>query len=253
MNPIDPTQRFSGRAADYRSYRPGYPPPLLDLLKQDLRYRRGDMTAIDIGAGTGISSEFLASGGWHVIAVEPNDNMRQNASHFRAAAISFVSGTAESTGLTSGCADLVTSFQSFHWFRPERALAEFHRLLHPGGRAALIWNIRDSADPFTAAYSRIIEEHAGASATELQHKEASGRRLLESPLFTGARRATLSNSQTMNLDALLGRVRSTSYLPNAGPAYDKLACELSTLFARFAEDGKVHMIYQTIAFLAERP
>lgn len=251
---MDPTQRFSGRASDYSAYRPGYPSALLELLSHDLPHRPGHMTAIDIGAGTGISAALLASAGWRVIGVEPNEDMRLQSANAASSAVTFVAGTAESTGLHPGCADLVTAFQSFHWFNTEPALAEFHRLLFPGGRVALIWNVRDLNDRFTAAYSRIVGKHAkNSTATELQHKEASGLRLLESRLFTNGRGVSLPNSQSMDLDALLGRVRSTSYLPNSGPAYDALARDLSKLFERSAADGQVQMIYQTLVFLAERP
>jgi SAM-dependent methyltransferase len=250
---MDPTRRFSDRAADYSAYRPGYPHSLLDLLNSGIHSTSQPITAVDIGAGTGISSAFLASAGWRVLAVEPNEQMRQQASLSPSPAVTFVAGTAESTSLPSGSADLVTAFQSFHWFNPQPALAEFHRLLRPGGRAALIWNIRDRADVFTRAYSDVIQQHADTSAgSDLQQREASGQHLLSSGLFTDGRRVSLPSSQPMDLEALLGRTRSASYLPNSGPAYDELARDLHALFQRFSANGEVQMIYQTIAFLAER-
>jgi SAM-dependent methyltransferase len=36
--------------------------------------------------------------------------------------------------------DLVVFGQSFHWVNPEIALPKVHRLLHSGGRLALMWN-----------------------------------------------------------------------------------------------------------------
>ena len=41
--------------------------------------------------------------------------------------------TAEHTGLSGGCADVVTASQAMHWFDPDRALPEIARLLRPGG------------------------------------------------------------------------------------------------------------------------
>src|SRR3712207_7979072 len=45
-----------------------------------------------------------------------------------------VAGTAEATTLDEVSVDFVTAGQAFHWFDPERARAEFARILKPGGR-----------------------------------------------------------------------------------------------------------------------
>jgi SAM-dependent methyltransferase len=71
--------------------------------------------------------------------------------------------TAEHTGLSSGCADVVTASQAMHWFDPDRALPEIARLLRPGGVFAaydcdwppcIDWET-DAA--YTAAAQRIAE------------------------------------------------------------------------------------------------
>jgi SAM-dependent methyltransferase len=71
--------------------------------------------------------------------------------------------TAEHTGLSGGCADVVTASQAMHWFDPDRALPEIARLLRPGGVFAaydcdwppcIDWET-DAA--YTAAAQRIAE------------------------------------------------------------------------------------------------
>ena len=57
--------------------------------------------------------------------------------------VTFVDGKAEATGLESGSVDLVICAQAFHWFKPVEALAEFFRILKPGGRLVFLANERD--------------------------------------------------------------------------------------------------------------
>ncbi len=51
--------------------------------------------------------------------------------------------------------DAVVVAQAFHWFDPERALAEMARVLRARGWLALIWNERDESDPMVAELVRI--------------------------------------------------------------------------------------------------
>ena len=49
-----------------------------------------------------------------------------------------VKATAEDTSLPPASVDFITAAQAFHWFEGPAALAEFHRVLRPEGRFALI-------------------------------------------------------------------------------------------------------------------
>ncbi|HEV2248956.1 MAG TPA: methyltransferase domain-containing protein, partial [Candidatus Limnocylindria bacterium] len=66
-------------------------------------------------------------------------------------------GTAERMALRDGSAHAITVAQAFHWFDGERALAEFHRVLAPGGRVGLIWNVRDRRMPWVAAFDALVD------------------------------------------------------------------------------------------------
>ncbi len=124
-----------------------------------------------MGAGTGICSRLLADRGARVLAIEPNDAMRAAAEdHPR---VEWQRGTAERTGLEDSGVDLVVCAQAFHWFEPQAALQEFHRILRPGGRLALIWNKRDNSDPFTAGYRQAILDIGATCASELNKFDAA--------------------------------------------------------------------------------
>ncbi len=59
---MDPTGRFSDRAADYVKYRPDYPIAAIDHMLQGLG-EPSRLVAADVGAGTGISTRMAAERG----------------------------------------------------------------------------------------------------------------------------------------------------------------------------------------------
>jgi SAM-dependent methyltransferase len=63
---------------------------------------------------------------------------------------------AEALPLADASVDAVTCAQAFHWFANERALAEIHRVLRPGGRLGLVWNVRDESVDWVAAITAIL-------------------------------------------------------------------------------------------------
>jgi SAM-dependent methyltransferase len=81
MPGTNPTQRFSSRVDNYVRYRPGYPPEVLDLLKQESGLRSESVVA-DIAFGTGIFTRMLLENGNRVFGVEPNAEMRRAGEEF---------------------------------------------------------------------------------------------------------------------------------------------------------------------------
>ena len=235
------TERFTTRAGDYVVGRPSYPPEAFDALFDGLG-DPADVVVADLGAGTGISSRLLADRGAQVFAVEPNRAMREAAQpHPRE---QWIDGSAEATGLGEASVDLVTAFQAFHWFDHARAFEEIVRILRPGGRAAVVYNERDESDPFTAAYGDLVRAYA---TDDTEQRRADALQAFEE--FEGwvvKRRIDVRNEQHLDIEGVLARARSSSYLPKAGPVADDLHAAIRALFARFAEDGRVVMAYRTI-------
>ena len=73
---LRPTERFSNRVENYIRYRPGYPPELLDCLRQNCGLTKGSMIA-DVGSGTGKLAELFLENGNRVFGIEPNHAMRE--------------------------------------------------------------------------------------------------------------------------------------------------------------------------------
>lgn len=245
---LDPTGRFSDRAKDYAKFRPSYPAEAIDAILDGLG-EPSRLVAADIGAGTGISSRLLADRGVHVLAIEPNAPMRDEATpHPR---VEFRDGSAEATGLADASADLVLCAQAFHWFNPPRALAEFRRILKPGGRLALVWNDRDLSHPVSDAYYAIVL--STPVGKEVSVSWAGENPVAGLPEWTSARERFCTYDQPMDLDAFLGRAMSASYFPKQGPEHERMVRELNVLHRRFASpEGRVTMRYLTKVFLAER-
>jgi SAM-dependent methyltransferase len=180
-----------------------------------------------------------------VIGVEPNDAMRARAeAEPGAAAIRYVKGTAEATGLPDRCATAVLAAQAFHWFDAPAALREFHRVLRPGDWVALMWNERDERDTCTAAYGAVVRTGPDAAAVEAPRRSA-GEVLLHSPLFVEFHKVLFHHEQPLDEEGLLGRAFSASYAPRETQAAAVFVVKLREVFARYQRDGHVVLRYET--------
>lgn len=252
-----PEARFTGLAADYAKARPDYPPAAFEAMVRGLAR---PVRAVDIGCGTGISTRQLATVADQVIGVEPNSEMLDQAKASKGhspglAPLEWRSAPAEQTGLPAGEFGLVLAAQAFHWFDADRALAEFARILRPGGRAALLWNLRDDRDPVTAAYSAIAVPHAmrHLDATTIRARAEGGEPLARSRLFRNARRVDFIQTQHLDLEGTLQRARSASYFPRQGAERAAALDALRGLFAERSHDGLLTLRYRTELHMAERP
>ncbi len=246
--PADTIARFNDRAEDYVKYRPGYPADAIAALADGAGVP-GRAVAADIGAGTGISARLVADRGVRVIAVEPGDVMRRAAApHPR---VAWLAATAEAIGLATGSVDLVVCAQSFHWFHTRAAVAELARILKPGGRLAIMWNRRSMTEPLTAGFRQAILDSGGeVPAEQMPFVPAI---VSEDGLFTPCERHAYANSQRLDLEGLIGRAHSASYVPKSGEAGQRLLDRLRALHARFAApDGTVTLVYETEVYLSRR-
>jgi ubiquinone/menaquinone biosynthesis C-methylase UbiE len=151
----------------------------LSWLRGSLELAPGKI-AVDLGAGTGKFTKLLIQTGAQIIAIEPVDAMRAQLSA-AVPGVRAISGTAEAMNIQDGSVDAVLCAQAFHWFASERALAEIHRVLRPGGKLGLVWNIRDKAVDWVAAITDIITPYEGDAP---RHHTGEWRRPFDGSLFS---------------------------------------------------------------------
>src|SRR5712671_3101577 len=132
---LHPATRGFAVAADvYERGRPDYPAVAIARIVSRLGLGRG-RTVLDLAAGTGKLTRLLVPSGANVLAVEPVREMRTELER-RVPGVATLGGTAERIPLNNGYVDAVTVGQAFHWFSPDPALREIHRVLRPGGGVA---------------------------------------------------------------------------------------------------------------------
>jgi SAM-dependent methyltransferase len=248
---LDATERFTNRTEEYRRHRPGYPPQVIDILKEKKVIHASSVVA-DIGAGTGLSSKIFLTYVSQVYGVEPNAAMRRQAEIDLADDVNFtaVDGSAEATKLADATIDLIVAAQAFHWFDKPAAFREFRRILKPKGHLLLMWNERDTeGDALQAEYEAMLQSLI-PNYRDLVHKSLKLETI--TAFFNGGAvtRFSLENEQIFTFEALQGRMMSSSYIPKPpSPVYDALSTQLKALFSRHQRDGTVRFVYRTNGYL----
>lgn len=246
---MDSTNIFSTRAIDYAKYRPSYPVEAIATILEGIK-SSSQLVAADIGAGTGIGSRMLANCGVKVIAIEPNSEMIQAAEPYPQ--VEFQEATAQVTQLPDASVDLVTSFQAFHWFDPLPILQEFHRILKPFGRLALIWSIWEREDAFTR---ELCELEMQASNPPSEHVNWSSRvgAPPKNPYFSDFQKYQFDYQQQLDKEELIGLVQSQGFIPLTGAKNQQLIQQLEKLHSKWANSqAKVCVVYRTDTYLAQR-
>lgn len=157
--PADATPRalsFNLGAREYRRARPGYPRRAAEWLTPGPGSR-----VLDLAAGTGKLTETLVTlEGVDVVAVEPSDAMRSELQD-ALPGVRALKGFAHDIPLPDADRDGVVVAQAWHWFDPATALPEIARVLRPGGRLGVVWNVREHTVDWVQRFTEII--HRGDS------------------------------------------------------------------------------------------
>ncbi len=238
---------FSAGADDYERGRPSYPADAVDVLVRELGIGPGTRVA-DVAAGTGKFTRLLVPTGAEVVAIEPVAEMRARLAAAVPSAL-VLDGTAEKLPLPDSSVGAVTVAQAFHWFDAEVALKEIAWVLEPGGALGLIWNERDTREPWVAELSRLIRwDQRGEWQVPYTVEEDWAARIeaLDVP-FGPVQRYDTTYRQVLDAETLVARVLSTSYIA-AQPADDRaaLADRVRALVAAF--DETFELPYVTVAY-----
>ena len=139
---------------DYERGRPSYPPQVVDVAGLPT-----SATVLEVGPGTGKLTRLLVAEFAHVLAVEPDPEMRRWFASLCPQA-GLLGGTAEQAPLADASVDAVFAAEAFHWFDHESALAEIARVLRPRGALVLMWNRPiGPTEPPIAAVEQLLEPY----------------------------------------------------------------------------------------------
>lgn len=238
-----PTERFTGRVAEYERYRQRYPMELLRVLRERCGLSEAHRVA-DVGAGTGMLAELFLENGNRVAAIEPNAEMRAVCEGLmeRYPALRLADATAEATGLEDASIDFVAVGRALHWFDLDLAMREFGRVLRPHGWVVLVALGRSQGDSEREVeFERILVEQGNdyrdVKRRYLVHEAVLG--MLQSESLV---REQMHGEQLLTLEEFLGQVQSYSAAPLPGDEkYAGMQQALHTYFERWCEGGVLKM------------
>jgi SAM-dependent methyltransferase len=204
------------------------------------------LAVADIGVGTGMLAEIFLEVGNRVLAIEPNPDMRAACERLRTRwpRLEVIDATAEATGLPDGSIEIVAAGRAFHWFDKQRSVAEFRRILKPGGWVALVslGRAHDASEPRfreqVSGFERLLTEHG----TDYKYVR-SGYRVHDNlqEVFgpdTELHQAQLQGTQQLDWPSFRGQMMSLSVTPREDHTnYAAFQRELRVYFDTHTEEG----------------
>jgi SAM-dependent methyltransferase len=217
------SRSFETAAAAYERHRPDYPEAALRWAADRLVLDPG-ARVVDVGAGTGKLTRGLVALGFEVVAVEPGGAMLDQLRVAVPEAEAF-EASAESIPLPDTSVDAVFAGQAFHWFDPEPALRELHRITRPGGGLALLWNWWDERDA--------LQRELGTLVGYGGHQPYRDDELPNGPWFRELGRTVVEATQESSPESLVAYLATTSmFLTMAADDRDQRLAEVQAIAAR---------------------
>lgn len=179
--PWDPTKRFAddeSAAILYERARPYYKPEHLDPLLSSLNLPYGAVIA-EIAAGTGPMTIPLLDRGFEVVAVEPNQHLRNRLVYNARSYDKFycTNGTAEKTGLGYQQADAIAIATAIHWFDQEQARMEFDRISKPPKKAFILNRVPHPRDAGIAIFDEFLRKECPGYTSAPTRNDTNARKI----------------------------------------------------------------------------
>ena len=241
-----PPDAFGRAAREYELGRPQWPEELFDRVVAELGLRP-ETEVLDLGAGTGKLTRSLVPRFARVVAVEPDDAMREVLEEVVPASEA-LAGNAEAVPLPDGSVDAVFSAEAFHWFATEEAVAEIVRILRPRGAFVILWNYplqyeemgEEAERVLKAAFKRGGEPGLGRVLSN------EWRRPLETAPFDPLRETEVERDFVSSRDEWIANVLSVSSIAHQ-PDKDRLAFA-ERMRELIPADRRVHRRFRTVAY-----
>lgn len=196
---------FSTQSHAYASYRPSYPPELVDVLAE----ASPDTSVVwDVGCGSGQLSTLLNRRFSAVLATDASRSQIEQA--VAAERVSYLCRPAEDSGFHERSVDCIVVAQAAHWFDMPRFASECRRVGKPRALVALVtygWAfIEPALDRLSNGFA--LETLTGFWPPERHHVD-TGYRELEFP-FEPVQLAAVTMRASWSVDQYLGYVGTWS-------------------------------------------
>ncbi|MCC8250708.1 class I SAM-dependent methyltransferase [Saccharothrix luteola] len=149
----DMAESFGTDPERYDRSRPSYPEAMVEAIVAAGPGPR----VVDVGTGTGIAARQFQAAGCQVLGVEVDPRM---AAFARRRGLDVEVAGFEDWEPAGRVFDAVVSGQTWHWVDPVAGAAKAARVLRPGGRLAVFWNVAeppsDLAEAFADVHRRVL-------------------------------------------------------------------------------------------------
>jgi len=254
----DPKGRFAGKGTVYIKARKGYDQTLIDKFESALGLTP-EASLADVGAGPGTLGIAFAEKGYKVSMIEPQESMRIEAEKALKAlqrdntvglSSVVINGDAIGTKLEPTSVDGVVAGTAIHWFPYQESLAEFNRILKPGGRIGAIYTgILDK----NSGKGKDLEEFLGNKSPEYQEyqryffwqngMEAVSRLFIEEDKV--AHQEGVPKNRTFNKKEFLQWSLARSFVPQEAKKKTELMVHLGKFFDEHNVDGNLTLTFNS--------
>jgi SAM-dependent methyltransferase len=175
--------------------------------------------AADLAAGTGLFARAVEERVAEVIAVEPDERMRDVLTE-RSPGMRVLAGRAEEIPLPDASVDAVFVSTAWHWFDPERAVPEIARVLRDGGRLGVLWTSRDREEDWVAELDVIRAPQEPRTPGEVRERLARHHSvtLPDGAQFGPAQTASFGATREITIEDTLDWLATSSQVITADPA-----------------------------------
>jgi SAM-dependent methyltransferase len=247
---------FGGAASLYERFRPGPPTAAVDWLMPS-----HVATVVDLGAGTGALTRLLVDRADDVVAVEPDERMREVLTA-EVPGVQAVDGKGESMPIPDESVNAVLASSSWHWMDPIPALHEVARVLVPGGTFGALWAGPDPDGPFITQARELLSNQQRKGASDADNIMGDGERpwsKLEIPSgvpFDQAEQKTFKWDVALTADDLIGLLGTFSwFLTMDDDARERVFTEARRLLRDLMGvegDVTVDVLFRCVAYRTHR-